>query len=68
MRRRLFEGDHPQVAISLNNLAGVLEALGSAREARTFIEQALGMAVRLVGNDHPTSNAFRTRRDRMCGT
>ncbi|MEO1584570.1 MAG: tetratricopeptide repeat protein [Planctomycetota bacterium] len=53
MRRRLFEGDHPDVAQSLNSLAFVRQALGRADEAEPIYQEALDMARRLYDGDHP---------------
>jgi hypothetical protein len=48
MRQRLYEGDHPDVAISLNNLAVNLRALGEHERARELNEQALAMQERIA--------------------
>jgi tetratricopeptide (TPR) repeat protein len=55
MRKRLFgDRDHPEVALSTNNLAACLESLGRAGEALPRYEQALAMMKRLYGDlDHP---------------
>ncbi|PNW31396.1 UNVERIFIED_CONTAM: hypothetical protein BEN50_02795 [Euhalothece sp. KZN 001] len=53
MRKRLYDGDHPDVATSLNNLAGLYEAQGQYSEAEPLLEQALAMKKRLYGGDHP---------------
>ncbi len=67
MRQRLFAGDHPDVATSLHNLAGVLEALGRAGEACDFMKQAAAMIARLRGADDAMSQEWSTHRDHMCG-
>jgi hypothetical protein len=48
MYQRLFEGDHPNVARSLSNLAVDLQALGERERARELNEQALAMRQRLA--------------------
>ena len=53
MRRRLFPGDHPDVATSLNNLSYLLSSVGRASEARLLLEKALKMRRRLFPGDHP---------------
>jgi hypothetical protein len=53
IRRRLFKGDHPDVAQGLNNLASVRQALGRAAEAEPLYVQARGMNQRLFKGDHP---------------
>ena len=45
--RRLFPGDHPDVAASLSNLAINLRALGDPAGARALHEEALAMRRRL---------------------
>lgn len=49
--QRLHEGDHPDIARSLNNLAIDLRALGEFRQARDLHEQALAMQQRLDAGD-----------------
>jgi tetratricopeptide (TPR) repeat protein len=53
MRQRLYQGDHPDVAISLNNLANDMRELGEYERARELHEQALTMRQRLYEGDHP---------------
>ena len=48
MHRRLFKGDHPDVAVSLSNLAGVFQAQGKLAEAEPLLRDALAMSRRLV--------------------
>jgi len=53
MLKRLHEGDHPDVATSLNSLADVREELGRAAEAEPMYVEALEMYKRLYPGDHP---------------
>jgi tetratricopeptide (TPR) repeat protein len=53
MCQRLYEGDHPSVARSLNNLALDLSELGEYARARELHEQALAMTQRVYEGDHP---------------
>jgi tetratricopeptide (TPR) repeat protein len=53
MYQRLYDGDNPNVANSLSNLALVLHDLGEAERARELHEQALAMRRRLFEGDHP---------------
>jgi tetratricopeptide (TPR) repeat protein len=46
--------DHPDVAISLGNLAMVMRDLGLAGEARPLAERALAITEAALGPDHPT--------------
>ncbi|NEO93027.1 MAG: tetratricopeptide repeat protein, partial [Moorea sp. SIO3G5] len=45
--------DHPDVATSLNNLAGLYSSQGRYQEAEPLYQQALEMSQRLLGQDHP---------------
>ncbi|MBD6620317.1 tetratricopeptide repeat protein [Komarekiella sp. 'clone 1'] len=49
----LFTGDHPDVASSLNNLAGLYYSQGLYSEAEPLYNQALEMTKRLFTGDHP---------------
>ena len=48
MYQRLYEGDHPHVATSLNNLAINQRGLGEHSRAQELDEQALAMKERLA--------------------
>ena len=52
VRERLGE-NYPDVAISLNNLAGLYESQGRYDEAKPLYLQALELRKRLLGEDHP---------------
>ncbi|MEH1950266.1 MAG: tetratricopeptide repeat protein [Nostoc sp.] len=45
--------EHPHVAASLNNLAGLYESTGRYSEAELLYQQALELAKRLLGDNHP---------------
>ena len=45
--------DHPDVAIDVNNLGGVLNALGDMEGAKKMYEQALAIDEATYGPDHP---------------
>jgi tetratricopeptide (TPR) repeat protein len=45
--------EHPDVATSLNNLAGLYESQGRYSEAEPLYRQALEMRQRLLGDEHP---------------
>ncbi|MHC0062118.1 tetratricopeptide repeat protein [Nostoc sp. UIC 10890] len=49
----LFAGDHPNVASSLNNLAGLYESQGRYSDAEPLYSDALAMRKRLFAGDHP---------------
>ncbi len=53
MRRRLFTGDHPHIAQSLNNLAQVYHAEGRLDDAAALKVEALEMFRKLYGRQHP---------------
>ncbi len=53
MRRRLHEGDHPEIARGLVHLAVDLNELGDPARAQDLHELALQMRRRLYSGDHP---------------
>ena len=53
LTQRLFEGDHPTVATSLNNLAYLYKSQGRYSEAEPLLQAALAMLQRLFEGDHP---------------
>jgi eukaryotic-like serine/threonine-protein kinase len=54
VRRRLHDGDHPDVAASMNNLATVLRFRGEFAPAESLFRDALAMRRRLFGDEHRT--------------
>src|SRR5579883_1764922 len=53
MRQRLYKGDHPDIAQSLNNLASLLKARTKFAEAESKAQDALRMIKGIVRGDHP---------------
>lgn len=53
MRQRLFTGDHPDVALSLSNVASCTLVQGRYDEALPQYRAALGMYQNLFDGDHP---------------
>lgn len=51
--RKLFTGNHPDIAQSLNNLAHALHELGHAAEAESLLIEALEIRQKLFDRDHP---------------
>nr|WP_232224210.1 tetratricopeptide repeat protein [Mastigocladopsis repens] len=51
-KKRLGE-EHPSVASSLNNLAGLYNSQGRYSEAEPLFQQALELSKRLLGEEHP---------------
>ncbi|HEY3134687.1 MAG TPA: FxSxx-COOH system tetratricopeptide repeat protein, partial [Blastocatellia bacterium] len=49
-----FGPDHPEVAIYVNNLGGVLKDFGDLAQARQCLERALRIQEAVFGPDHPT--------------
>ena len=59
MRKRLFTGDHPDVASSLNNLAGLYNSQGRYSEAEPLYLDALAMFEQVLGTNHPNTITVR---------
>ena len=55
MYKRLLGNEHPDVAGSLNNLAGLYKNQGRYGEAEFLYLQALDIIQRSLGNDHPNT-------------
>jgi tetratricopeptide (TPR) repeat protein len=51
--------EHPSVATSLNNLAGLLKNTGRSKEAYLYGRQALAIETRALGPNHPTTKQLR---------
>jgi tetratricopeptide (TPR) repeat protein len=69
LRRRLLGEDHPDTAISSNNLALSLQSQGKHAEAEEYYRKSLALRRRLLGEDHPFTatgyeNLALNRRDR----
>jgi len=59
MTKRLFTGDHPDVASSLNNLAVLYRNQGKYSEAEPLYLDALAMSERTLGANHPNTITVR---------
>ncbi len=53
IRERVLGSDHPEVGVSLNNLANVEQALGHFAAARELLSRSHALEVRANGPDHP---------------
>jgi tetratricopeptide (TPR) repeat protein len=53
MQRRIYKGDHPDVALGINNVAFCLNTLGRWSDALAEFEEALAMQERIYKGDHP---------------
>ncbi len=69
MDKNLWGKDHPNVAIDLNNLAGLYESKGLYSEAESFYLQAVEISAQQLGTHHPNTIRFRKNfamlRDRL---
>jgi CHAT domain-containing protein/tetratricopeptide (TPR) repeat protein len=52
LKERLHPADDPEVAVSLHNLALVLDYLGEPTAAKSLIERALAIRLKALGPDH----------------
>ncbi len=57
LTRHLWGDEHPHVATSLNNLAGIYKAQGRYTEAEHLYEKALNLRQHLLGGEHPDVTA-----------
>ncbi len=45
--------EHPDTATSLNNMGGLLQAMGELAEARPYYARALAIREKVLGAEHP---------------
>jgi tetratricopeptide (TPR) repeat protein len=55
LREKALGSDHPDTALSLNNLGGLLFSQGDLAEARPYYESALVIREKALGSDHPNT-------------
>ncbi|MEL6854402.1 MAG: tetratricopeptide repeat protein, partial [Cyanobacteria bacterium J06607_13] len=55
LRRKLLGDDHPDVATSLNNLAGLYESQGRYDEAEPLYLRAIAILINRLGQQHPNT-------------
>ncbi|HEV2843880.1 MAG TPA: tetratricopeptide repeat protein [Thermoanaerobaculia bacterium] len=60
-------GEHPDLALTLHNLATLLASLGRSAEARPLFERALGMMEGSLGPEHPHTVICREAREAGLG-
>ena len=53
IREKALGPDHPDTATSLNNLAGLYQAMGRHEQALPLYQRALAMMRKTLGPDHP---------------
>ncbi|NEO61572.1 MAG: tetratricopeptide repeat protein, partial [Moorea sp. SIO4G2] len=58
LRKQLLGENHPDVATSLNNLAGLYDNQGRYSEAEPLYRQALKIAVQQLGENHPNTQTI----------
>jgi tetratricopeptide (TPR) repeat protein len=52
IREKVLGPDHPDTAVSLNNLGNLLQAMGKLAAARPYYERALAIREKALGPDH----------------
>ncbi|HEV2763133.1 MAG TPA: tetratricopeptide repeat protein, partial [Pyrinomonadaceae bacterium] len=51
--------EHPDVALGLNNLAGVYHNQGESAKAASLLARALGICEKSLGPNHPNTSVVR---------
>jgi tetratricopeptide (TPR) repeat protein len=54
IKRKIFGLDHPSVASTLNNLAGLLLTMNELEEARDMYEDSIRIRRKVFGENHPS--------------
>ncbi|MFM8299162.1 MAG: tetratricopeptide repeat protein, partial [Microcystis aeruginosa] len=65
LHKQLLGDNHPDVAISLNNLAQLYKYQGRYLEAEPLYLQALAIAEQALGENHPTTVKVREGLQRL---
>ena len=55
LRKRLLGDNHPYVATSLNNLAGLYKSQGRYDQAEPLLHRALEIYQQVLGDNHPNT-------------
>jgi len=62
IEEKLYGKEHPKIAMTLNNLALLYQAIGEYTQAKPLFERSLSMVKKFFEDDHPTvihySNAY----------
>ncbi|MFM7795002.1 MAG: tetratricopeptide repeat protein, partial [Microcystis panniformis] len=53
LKKQLLGDNHPSVALSLNNLAGLYNSQGRYTEAEPLHLEAINIATQVLGENHP---------------
>lgn len=59
IQEQAFGAIHSDVALSLNNLAGLYRSQGKNAEANSLFQQALKILEEIWGSEHPTTKLVR---------
>jgi tetratricopeptide (TPR) repeat protein len=59
IRRNVLGEEHPDTALSLNNLGALLQAMGDYDGARPYYEKALEINRKVLGEEHPNTTIFK---------
>jgi hypothetical protein len=54
MRKKIYGYNHPDIAVSLNNIAIVFENIGENKKALECHEKSIQMTKIIYGPEHPT--------------
>ena len=58
IRRKVLDRNHPQIAISLNNLSHPLRVEGKYQEAASLLREALSIGRSALGDGHPLTGTY----------
>ena len=65
IRRRVLGADHPDTAVSLNNLAALYRAQERYSEAAPLLKEAAEIMERVLGAEHPHTKIVRGNYERL---
>lgn len=59
VKEKILGADHPDTALTMNNLGVIVQKQGRSQEARALFELALGHLEARLGTDHPRTRMVR---------
>ena len=68
IKEEILGPEHPDVAMTLHNLAALCKATGHQADARSLCERALEIFVRTLGEAHPRTKICRDSCSQLSGT
>ncbi len=66
IQRSLLDGHHPDIAVSLYNLASLYDNQFRFREAETLFQESLALFEKALGSEHPHTQSVKAKVEIIC--